>query len=118
MRSETGKVLGTGQNRLGTSIIEGREKLYSEAESCEGEGLTALGRCQYARNSISASRRASFPIVVGIVFKRPVFRRSVRMEREAVIMFIKMSSRRRLRKVRPSDWSLSGRKSERMASAE
>lgn len=77
-----------------------------------------MGRCQYARNSISASRRASFPIVVGMVFKRPVFRRSVRMEREEVIMFARMSSRRRLRKERASVWSLSGRKSERMASAE
>jgi hypothetical protein len=78
----------------------------------------ALGRCQYARNSISASSKASFPIVVGTVFRRPVLRRSVRIERAEVSMFAKMSSKKRLRKVRASVWSLSGRKSDKIASAE
>lgn len=78
----------------------------------------ALGRCQYARNSISASSKASFPIVVGTVFKRPVLRRSVRIERAEEIMLAKMSSKKRLRKVRASVWSLSGRKSDKIASAE
>lgn len=80
--------------------------------------MIAFGRCQYARSSISASSSASFPIVVGIVFKRPVLRRSVRIEREDVMMFAKMSSRRRLRKERVSAWSLRGRKSDRIVSAE
>ena len=42
----------------------------------------------------------------------------MRIEREQVIMFVKMSSKRRLRKVRASVWSLSGRRSDRIASAD
>jgi hypothetical protein len=36
-------------------------------------------------------------MVVGRVFSKPDLRRSVRIEREEVIMFAKISSRRRLR---------------------
>ena len=72
---------------------------------------------QYALSSTSASRSASFPSVVGNVFRRPILSRSVEKERAVLRTSQRSSSRNTFTHIRVSVLILVGRTSDKIVSA-